>query len=285
MYPSFDTSNPTIVQRHVESIFKELFPDAKNAAIIPDTFQWSNDYFSGQIENYLPIDLRYHNYEHTLQVASCMMYLLKGRNSVNAEPKLTETMFKLGLLAVLMHDTGYLKTKDDIQGTGAKYTLVHVDRSCIFAEKNLNMRGYSKSEIKSVQNMIRCTGVNVDIDKISFQSEIEKILGQILGTSDLLGQMSAENYTKKLPFLYLEFEESFRFSKKFTEVAKVYKNADDLMQNTHKFWARYVKRKIDNDFEKVYRFLNDPYPDGPNEYIENIEANINYLKRKYSIED
>ena len=42
-------------------------------------------------------------------------------------------MFEFGMLAILMHDTGYLKKRGDNEGTGAKYTLTHVDRSIQFA--------------------------------------------------------------------------------------------------------------------------------------------------------
>jgi hypothetical protein len=30
----------------------------------------------------------------------------------------------------------------------------------------------------------------------------------------------------------------------------------------------------------AYRFLNDPYPDGPNYYIDRIESNIARLRRE-----
>ena len=33
-----------------------------------------------------------------------------------------------------------------------------------------------------------------------------EILGKMLGTADLLGQMSDRTYLEKLPFLYLEFK-------------------------------------------------------------------------------
>ena len=51
----------------------------------------------------------------------------------NVVPLLTDKLFELGLLGILMHDTGYLKRTEDMQGTGAKYTLTHVRRSAEFA--------------------------------------------------------------------------------------------------------------------------------------------------------
>ena len=52
------------------------------------------------------------------------------------------------------------------------------------------------------------------------------------------------------------------------------------MQKTPLFWENYVRNKINREFMGVYRFLNDPYPDGPNYYIDRIESNIARLRRE-----
>ena len=95
---------------------------------------------------------------------------LSGYHRANANPTLTKKMFELGLLAILLHDTGYLKERDDTEGTGAKYTLIHVNRSMEFAAQLLSEKRFKKNEIQAVQNMIRCTGVNVDLTGIPFQA-------------------------------------------------------------------------------------------------------------------
>ena len=88
---------------------------------------------SGNYLDYQAIDAHYHDLEHTLQGILCMARLLRGRQAQGQEPKLTQRMFELGMLAILLHDTGYLKKRGDNEGTGAKYTLTHVDRSIQFA--------------------------------------------------------------------------------------------------------------------------------------------------------
>ena len=50
--------------------------------------------------------------------------------------------------------------------------------------------------------------------------------------------------------------------------------ADDLVQKTPQFWTNYVLPKLDRDFGGLYKFLNDPFPDGPNPYVQAVEANI-----------
>src|SRR5205085_12092242 len=202
----------------------------------------------------------YHDFEHTLQGTLCFAYMLNGRHAAKASPVLTQRMFELGLLAILFHDTGYLKQGDDRQGTGAKYTLVHVARSMAFAGEFLSQKGYAPAEIMAVQNMIGCTGVNADIKAIPFQSELEKTLGFDLATADLLGQMAAKDYVEKLPILYLEFAEAARFSSDTANRFTLFTSAEDLMRKTPAFWEKYVLPRINDDFGRLYLFLNDPYP-------------------------
>jgi len=40
------------------------------------------------------------------------------------------------LNAALFHDTGYIQEKSDDEGTGAKYTSIHVKRSIQFLDKH-----------------------------------------------------------------------------------------------------------------------------------------------------
>jgi hypothetical protein len=51
------------------------------------------------------------------------------------------------------------------------------------------------------------------------------------------------------------------------------------MRNTPGFWQHYVWPKIERDFGGLYRFLSDPYPDGPNFYLDAVAANISRLRR------
>ena len=273
MFSYVNTKYPDAVEQEVRLIFQSLFP-GRDHGIVSRSFGWITDCFSGNYKNYQAIDIRYHDLEHTLQVILCLMRLIHGRHMAGVYPLISEKMFELTLLAMLLHDTGYLKTTDDKEGTGAKYTLVHVDRSCDFAAEILGEKGYTDEEITKIQNMIRCTGVDVKLDAIPFGSELERISGFALGTSDLLGQMAADNYVEKLPFLYSEFEESINFTQKTTNVAKQFSNAEDLLRSTPRFWNNYVKPRINDDFVRLYEYLNCPYPQGPNQYIERIEQNI-----------
>lgn len=273
-----NTKDVMEVRDAVADLFVESFPGG-SAGFIEEAFDWAIACFEGAYADYQAIDAKYHDFEHTLQGTLCFARLLHGYKAADAEPELTQRMFELGLLAILLHDTGYLKKRNDREGTGAKYTLIHVSRSAEFAAVLLHSKGFASDEIRSVQNMIRCTGVNANLNSIPFQSELERRVGFALGTSDLLGQMAADDYIDKLGILFLEFEESNRYNNRLAG-PEVFTSANDLRRKTPLFWARYVMPKIENDFLGVYRYLSSPYPDGPNEYIDRIRRNIARLERQ-----
>ncbi len=282
MISTVDTKDAAAVAREVSRIFKELFPDGDDR-FIDRAFAGVVGCFGGHFPGYQAIDARYHDLEHTMQGTLCLARLLGGRHEAGAEPALTPRMFELGLLAILMHDTGYLKRAEDREGTGAKHTITHVRRSSEFAREFLAPRGHNNGEIAAIQNMIRCTGVNVDLAAIPFSSDLEQTLGYALGTADLLSQMAAEDYVEKLPVLYAEFAEAVAFTGEQGAGAIRFKSAEDLMRCTPTFWRDYVWPKINDDFGALHRFLNDPLPDGPNAYLDRILRNLDRLEKRCSL--
>jgi hypothetical protein len=279
MFASVDTRVPEEVEAQLHSIYRKLFP-AGEAGFVLRAFDWATACFTGGLPDYQPIDARYHDFEHTLQGTLCLARLLHGRHLAGAQPVMTQRMFELALLAILFHDTGYLKKRGDNEGTGAKYTLTHVIRSAEFARQFLARKGYDEPALAAVANMISCTGVNADLRAIPFQSELERTLGFALATADLLGQMAARDYVEKLPMLYLEFVEAARQGGEKVARFASYKSVEELMRNTPAFWEDYVLPKINNDFKKLHQFLNEPWPDGPNCYLQRIEENLARLQKK-----
>ncbi|MBM3880237.1 MAG: hypothetical protein FJ387_11045 [Verrucomicrobia bacterium] len=279
MFAPVDTKDPAAVEVEVQTAYLGMFP-AGDRFFVPRAFGWVLDCFSGNYRDYQASDARYHDFEHTLQGTLCMARLLHRRRRAGATPPLTQRRFELGLLAILLHDTGYLKRRDDAAGTGAKFTFTHVARSTEFAARLLREKRYSTTDIQSVQNMIRCTGVNANLSAIPFQDDLERLVGFALGTADLLGQMAAADYPDKLPILYTEFAEAAAYSGDQTPPGSRFENAEQLMRGTPAFWEKYVSVKIEKDFGGLYRFLADPYPDGPNEYLERIQANVERVRRQ-----
>ncbi len=280
MFPLADTKDPQAVKSAVDSIYLGLFPRA-NPEYIGRVFGWAVCAFEGKYRDYQAIDAKYHDLEHTLQGTLCLAQILRGRIVSGEKPVVTQKMFELGMLAILLHDTGYLKVRGDNEGTGAKYTLIHVSRSADFAKQLLTEKAYSTTDIGMVRRMIRCTGVNLKVEQIPFESEPERVVGYSLGTADLIGQMAADDYIDKLPILFTEFEESAAYSGGKQSKAGLFKDAEDLMRKTPGFWGFYVKPKVEDGFGGQHRFLSDPYPDGASVYLDRIEANISRVKKMF----
>src|SRR6266498_6031094 len=279
MYLLVDTKDPVAVENEVQELYRAMFPQG-DSKFVPTALVWIKDCFAGQYKDYQASDARYHDLEHTLQGTLCMARLLHGRHQADATPVLPQSAYQLGLLAILLHDAGYLKKRSDTGGTGAKYTLTHVTRSVQFAGEFLEEKGLPLKDILSVQNMIRCTGVNADLSRIPFQNALEQTVGFALGTADLLGQMAARDYIEKLPILFAEFDESARFYEGKMALTGSFSSATDLLRKTPDFWKNYVLPKINNEFWGLYRFLNQPYPSGPNDYLQRVEANIAKVQRQ-----
>ncbi len=272
MFPQVDTKSAPAVAAVVRATFLHAHPGA-DTTVIDTLFRDVEDMFHGRYLDYLPLEMHYHDFEHTLQAALCFMQLLEGRYRARVTPILDVRHFELAIAAVLLHDTGYLKLRSDREGTGAKYTLVHVIRSCAFAASYLPTIGFTGEETESVVAAIRCTGPRSNISQLHFSGEVEHFVGCALATADFLGQMAAPDYVDELAFLYAEFEESDDFFNTPRD-QRLYRSVRDLIAKTPVFWEKFVLPKINQDYLGVCHFLADPYPGGPNAYIQAVEQNM-----------
>ena len=178
----------------------------------------------------------------------------------------------LGLIAALLHDTGYIQTADDEDGTGAKYTLVHVERSIEFLKLYFARHGYSSEDFLFCKNCLKCTGLEVKIGELAFISLNNKTLAQMLGTADLMGQMADRTYLERLPFLYHEFKEGG---------VPGYADELDLMKKTPAFWE-FTQKRLAGELGGVDRSMRDHFRVrwGIDKDMnrEAVERNISYLQ-------
>ena len=272
MLPDIDTKSAPAVAAATQAVFQKMFPRA-STGIIDRLFFDVKRIFTGHYLDYQAIDLRYHDFEHTLQAALCFIRLLAARHAAGARPRLTPRQVELGLAAVLLHDTGYIKLRSDRAGTGAKFTHIHVLRSCSFAAAYLPTLGVTRNELSGVLGAIRCTGPSGDIAQLQFNSVGERIIGCALATADYLGQMGAPDYPDELEILFNELREADEFVN-IPRHQREFKSAAELIARTPAFWRNLVLPKLETEYRGLYRFLAQPYPDGPNPYILAVRANI-----------
>ena len=141
----------------------------------------------------------------------------------------------------------------------------------------LSVQGWSQRDIFAVQHLISCTGPRASISSIPFYTDEEKLLGQMVCSADYIGQMSDPAYLEKLPVLFREFEESDNF-RGIPPEDRLFKSVDELLRGTPFFWNRIVVPKLEHDCGGLIHYLSEPYPDGINPYVLEIEHHIDDLK-------
>jgi hypothetical protein len=237
---------------------------------IEQVFQDIIKIFSGHYPGYRRCNTFYHDLTHTMECLLATAQLIHGAflNGISFEKR----DVNLGLIAAFMHDTGYIQGVEDNTGTGGKYTLCHIERSIEFMKNYFQDKGFPSDYMPICSNFLRCTGLDVKIAEIRFQSREHEILGKILGTADLIGQMANENYLRKLPFLYNEFKEGG---------VPGYKDEFELLEKTPAFWE-VVKKRFRSDLGHVDGYLRDHFRVrwgiDQDLYREAIDRNIEHLK-------
>jgi len=279
IFPPVDTKNGRAVEKFVEGKFVEMYPGA-SLAWLKRIFRDMQILFEGKHPDYAAVDIGYHDFEHTLQATVCITLVLEGRHIAGVEPLVSARQFELAVASVLLHDAGYLKLRSDKEGTCAKYTFCHVLRSCAFAASYLPALGTTTTEVEAVLGAINCTGPTKEISRLHFREPVDRIIGCALATADYLGQMAAADYPDELEILYNEFRESDDYIHQ-PESQRMFKSAAELQARTPLFWKKFVRAKLESDFQALYRFLARPYPNGPNPYIEAVEKNIAIIEARY----
>jgi hypothetical protein len=272
---SIDTKNPAAVVKAVKDAFTDIGAEASHP-LVDRVFQDVQEMFAGNYAGYRGIDMHYHNFEHTLQATLCLVHILHGRSRTTDRPVITARTWELGVMAALLHDSGYLKVNGDLEGTGAKYTFVHERRSCEFARDYLPRMGVTATEVEDICASIICTGPRSKISQIAFRTEEGRHMAFALLTADYLAQMSAPDYVEKLPALYREFEEAFQFEQTPME-KRPYHNLQQLLEKTPGFWTNLVRPMLDFEAGGVYRYLTTAGQ--PNPYLQSVEANLAEVQR------
>ncbi len=271
---SVDTQDYRCVAFAIIQTFHEAYPN-DNSFYIPRLLGDVNNMFAGKFENLQPIDIHYHDLEHTLQAALCLTRIIVSRQLTEASYDISAEEFKLALVAVTFHDSGYLKSISDREGTGAKYIRIHEQRSCQNVARYLQRFDWDAGRIESVQNMIRCTGLYADTLSVKFRKPIDRLLGQAVCTADYIGQMSDQHYVGKLYHLYEEFEESDKYYG-VSQKERSYSSFQDILLKTPHFWENVVQPKLYIECGNMFKYLRRV--DGSNPYFDAIEENINEIR-------
>ena len=251
-----------------EAIILRIDPDYE-LPTLRAVFADVNSVFRGDYPGYAPVRTPYHNFAHTLHVLMCAVRLMHGVHVSGS--RMDDQDISLVVTAALMHDIGYAQTRDEESGTGAQHTPCHVGRGIAFMQHYVAEKGLPDGWAQRLEPLIRSTDPGYPFAQISFADEHQKLLGQLVATADLVGQMADRTYLEKLLFLYLEFKEA-NFGN--------YRNVHDMLRQTRRFYE-ITKEKLDGVYQGLYARLSDHFQStmgvANNYYLESIEKNIAYL--------
>ena len=260
--------HPQSVLDEVRTITLMMFPHV-DFSQVERVFRDIVRLFNGEYPGYRTCTTEYHDLRHTTDAFLAMARLMHGVMVGGTE--LTVEGVNLGLICTLMHDTGYIQTLDDEGGTGAKYTRIDTRRSIGFMDRYLTESGFPREQFRYYPQILMCTGLDRKVSEIDFRSPQTELLGKMLGTADLLGQMADRIYLEKLLFLYYEFKEARMIE---------YDSELDLLKKTIDFYDMTKKRlatELGGINESMHYHFKVCWNVDRDLYMEAIEKNIEYL--------
>jgi hypothetical protein len=272
----FANSNPDGVWLKALGIVNRINPDY-DPGLAKIAFDDVMRIFHGEYPGYCPIKTLYHNLPHTLDVFLCAVRLLHGVHVFGT--RVTDDEITMIMIATLMHDIGYAQLIDEETGTGAQFTQSHVRRGVDFMRRYLAEKQFPPGFADPLEPIIFSTDPALKFSQLNFPDERTRLLGKIVGTADLTGQMADRAYLEKLLFLYLEFKEAH-----FGNFHNVY----DMLRQTGEFYAK-TRKKLDDELDGMYAQLTFHFRDtmgvDNNYYLESIEKNIAYLGKIISLNE
>ena len=276
-----DVEDPFRVRAAVLSLFATRYPGA-DLAPLARGFADVAALFEGSFPGYLACDTLYHDVRHTLDMSLAMARLIDGHErSCAPADRLGARRAVLGVLIALLHDSGYLKRASEGHvENGAVFTKVHVSRSADFISAYLPQLGFG-AEAPLAARLVHFTGYEMDIDDIRVDDPRDRMVGYLVGTADLIGQMSDRMYLEKCrEFLYREFVWAGIARETLPDGREVvrYASPEDLIIKTPGFYEYVARTRMEKKLGAVDRFAAAHF-DGPNLYQSEIDRNMNFLRQ------
>ena len=275
-----NVEDPARVREVVLGIFATRYPGA-DLAVLERAFKDFTSLFDGRYPGYLACDTLYHDMRHTLDMTLAMARLIDGHERICAEPdRLGVRRAMLGILIALLHDSGYLRRSSEGDAeNGAVFTKVHVSRSADFISAYLPAIGFGP-ETPLATRLVHFTGYEMEIENICVDDARDRMIGCMVGTADLIGQMSDRMYLEKVrEFLYDEFVWGRVAREQLADGREIvrYASPEDLIIKTPGFYEYVARIRIDRKLDGVDRFAGSHF-DGPNLYQSEIDRNMGFLR-------
>jgi hypothetical protein len=275
---SVKTTDAAQVAAEVRRIYLDLFRKADVTAL-DRSFVDLTALYAGENPRYRPCDTSYHDMQHVMDVTLAMARLMHGYKRAGRET-LDARLFSLGIVLALFHDCGYIRHRNDSRhANGAEYTLSHVTRGARYLRNYLPQIGLADFA-QIGPRVIHFTGYEVPVAKIRLKDPVFRVMGNLLGSADILAQMADRCYLEKChDRLFPEFELGgiARRRNASGEEEIVFASAADLIAKTPGFYESAAHR-LDDLLEGAYRYV-EPHFGGHNHYVTAVEQNITYARK------
>ena len=269
---SIRVTDPLAVAAEVARIYKGMFGSPRPAEL-KRAFHDADLLYRGEHPDYCACDTGYHDIQHVLDVTLAMARLMDGyqRSLVNGSGRLTKPLFVVGAIAALFHDFGYLRRRQDHRHRyGAEYTMVHVSRGATFLRRYVHRLGLGREMAELAATLVHFTGYERAAETIRLSGARERRLGQMLGTADIIAQMSDRCYLEKCrDRLYPKFV--------LGRVAGEARSGDELVNRTPGFYAG-AKKRLSLQLARSYDYATS-YFGGENLYLDEMEKNVRHAER------
>jgi len=273
-----NTTDPQLVSEAVCRVYQDLYQQ-DTARNLPQAFTDLARLYRGEFPGFHECDTDYHDVQHVLDVTLGMARLLDGCVRATRDGAIGERLFRLGIVSALFHDCGYIRhRKDTKHANGAEYTAVHVSRGAHFLEEYLPTIGMADLVLAATR-IVHFTGYEVPVDRIKVPSLEFRLLGNLLGSADILAQMADRCYLEKCyDRLYPEFVRGGIARKRHKDGSEeiVFASAADLIFKTPRFYQGATKR-LREDLGGCYTYVEQHFG-GRNLYFDELEKNINHAR-------
>ncbi|HUP93171.1 MAG TPA: hypothetical protein VM074_13065 [Solimonas sp.] len=271
-------ADPRVVSAEVLELLRSRYRGIESRPL-QVAFEVFGSLYAGTLPGYVGCETWYHDAQHSLDCALAMARLIDGHDrSVEPAGRLGERRATLGVIAALFHDAGYIRKVTDEERHGAEFTLFHVRRSGDFLAGFLPTVGYA-AEAPLAEQLVHFTGYEIELDSIDVEHPLDRRLGFMLGTADVLAQMSDRCYLEKCrDFLYPEFEIcGLAGAPRADGPRPMYATREELMRKTEAFRDKIWGERMDGYFQGVYRHAATHFGTG-NLYVEAIEGHLKRLR-------
>jgi hypothetical protein len=284
----YDVTNTVQVSsvNHTCAAVRQLFEAQYPAASFDPVWIAFHDFerlYTGRDPDYHAVDTTYHDMQHTLDMTLALARLIVGHErSVETADRLGAERAKFALVAALFHDAGYIRHRrlDRNAVSGAQFTTTHVTRSGEYLERYLPKIGL-EAFADVTARVVHFTGYEMQLEQIELDDPRDCKAGHLLGTADLLAQMADRCYLEKCrDRLYPEFVlGNVAVNLDATGSQALYHSAEHLLQKTLDFFQSSAQQRLEQGFNRAYRYIEAVFVDNRNPYMSFVRKNLEFLEQ------